>query len=180
VSAFFEKVMVRDADEDVWKVLTNCPFESERIFNSLPTFPVLDSLDISDCENTGIRSLVNAQGISGKFTRADSLTFTPSQSYDLVFIDTLHTYLQLKAELDRYSNFANKYIALHDTEPPFKYQDETENPDSPHTGLRWAVKDFIQENAGKWYVKEHHAYCHGMTILAKGSGEDCGEWINAE
>ena len=47
---------------------------------------------------------------------ADSRKIVLSHDYDLLFIDTLHVYGQLKAELWAHQARARRYICLHDTE----------------------------------------------------------------
>jgi hypothetical protein len=45
---------------------------------------------------------------------------------DLLFIDSLHTYSHLSYELETFSDSAKKYIALHDTSPPWELEDDTD------------------------------------------------------
>lgn len=56
----------------------------------------------------------NEKGINFEFILGDT-TKIEIQETDLLFIDTLHTYEQLKKEFILHADKARKYIALHDT-----------------------------------------------------------------
>ena len=58
---------------------------------------------------------MNKLNINGEFIKGNNLDLDLSTDFDLVFIDTLHIYGQLKRELEKFSNIATKYIILHDT-----------------------------------------------------------------
>jgi methyltransferase family protein len=79
---------------------------------------------------------------------------------DLLFIDTLHTYDQLKQELARHSDKARKYIVLHDTEH-FGTTGEL-----PTRGLWPAVAAFLAANS-TWRLLEKHPNNNGLTVLAR-------------
>jgi hypothetical protein len=95
---------------------------------------------------------------------------------DLLFIDSLHTYCHLTYELEKFSNKANKYIALHDTSEPWGDRDENcyhgnyseypEHYDRNKRGLWPAVVDFLERHP-EWSL--HHRYFnnHGFTILKR-------------
>ena len=54
------------------------------------------------------------KGVNFVFKEEDTRT-NEIEETDLLFIDTDHTYEQLKIELERHSDKVRKYIALHDT-----------------------------------------------------------------
>jgi len=70
---------------------------------------------------------------------------------DLLFIDTLHYYDQLTAELKLHANKAKKYIIFHDTELPEMGQ---------------AIHDFLKINK-TWKIIEHHRNEHGLMVLGR-------------
>lgn len=86
---------------------------------------------------------------------------------DLLFIDTLHEYDQLRQELTIHAPRCRKFIVVHDTES-FGFSD------SPLTveygvggpGLRAAISEFLESN-GEWSLAEHFTNQHGLTILAR-------------
>jgi hypothetical protein len=102
------------------------------------------------------------RGIQFTLDLASTLDHVP-EVVDLTFIDSLHTYEQLLAELRRYAPSTRKYIALHDTEA---FGQRGELPGS--RGLVPAVDQFLHDNPG-WFVKEHYANNNGLTVLARRS-----------
>jgi hypothetical protein len=79
---------------------------------------------------------------------------------DLLFIDTDHTYKQLKAELARHASKVRKWILLHDT-TLFGAQGADYG-----SGLNQAVNEFVRDNP-QWVVKEKIESPWGLTILGK-------------
>lgn len=100
---------------------------------------------------------------------------------DMLFIDTLHGYRQLAAELKLHSDKVKKWIALHDT-VSFAHHDEgdvrldllndsvknlVESFSAEKHGLIPAVKEFVENSGGKWRVKETHENNNGLTVLER-------------
>ena len=100
-------------------------------------------------------------GTDVRFERADSLSLTIEPT-DLLFIDTYHVHRQLKAELERHSAMARKYIVMHDTEV---FADHGE--DSSRPGLWGAVEEFVAGHP-EWRVTERLHNNNGLTILRRG------------
>ena len=116
----------------------------------------LVSVDIEHPQNHGgdlweVMDACEEEGIQFSFVQNSSLEIS-LPDIDMLFIDTLHTYDQLTAELERHSNKVKKYIAMHDTAIP----------DLPE--MTKAVNDFLDKHP-EWKIKEHHSNCNGMTIL---------------
>jgi hypothetical protein len=81
---------------------------------------------------------------------------------DLIFIDTLHTYTQLKQELNLHGNKAKKYLVFHDTHT-FGLRDE----DGTGTkGLMSAIIEFLIDNP-QWKFKIYKTHNNGMTVLER-------------
>jgi cephalosporin hydroxylase len=72
--------------------------------------------------------------------------------HDFLFIDTLHTYDQLRQELDRHHSKVKKFIAMHDT-----------NLDGD-TGMQQAITEFLKEHP-EWEVLEEFKNNNGLTVL---------------
>ena len=121
-------------------------------------------LDINDCQNPKLEELAKAAGLKIEFQKADS-RYVELPECDLLFIDTLHTYGQLKVELALHHHRAKKYIVCHDTEAPWGVKNEVDDG-SPDRGLRPAIEDFLQEHTG-WKIHKHYRNCHGLTVLAR-------------
>jgi len=89
---------------------------------------------------------------------------------DLLFIDTLHKYGQLKKELERHAKNVKKYIVFHDT-TTFEYKDEgeyyeTDGLSNEKVGLWPAIQEFIEANP-EWSILERFTNNNGLTILHK-------------
>lgn len=84
---------------------------------------------------------------------------------DFLFIDTLHTYKQLMAELARHcdpiENPVRKFLAFHDTET-FGMRGE----DGSEHGLRLAIRWFQREHAFPvWKLKDDFRNNNGLIVL---------------
>ncbi len=99
-------------------------------------------------------------GIGFKFIKGNTLEIDIDQT-DFLFIDTLHTYPQLKGELERHHGKVNKYIALHDT-TTFATRGEDKN----YLGLWYAVEEFLEAHP-EWEIKEKFENNNGLTVLAR-------------
>lgn len=96
------------------------------------------------------------QGFS--FVRGDTRSVT-IQPTDLLFIDTLHTYAQLSAELRRHAAKVRRWIILHDT-VTYGTTGEDGGP-----GLTPAITELVA--AGEWRFREHRANNNGLTVLER-------------
>jgi cephalosporin hydroxylase len=94
---------------------------------------------------------------------------------DLLFIDSFHTYCHLTYELETFSPYVSKYIAMHDTSAPWGNVDEpyhgdySEYPDSYNRdkrGLWPAVEDFLKSHP-EWVLHKRLLNNHGFTILKR-------------
>ena len=105
-------------------------------------------------------------------TLLDGFVIEPT---DFLFIDTAHTYIQLKNELKRHGNQARKYIGFHDTntfgyvnEPPYQQNMELEKsvPADAPKGLVPAINEFLMENP-HWILEKVYTHNNGLTILKR-------------
>jgi len=80
---------------------------------------------------------------------------------DLLFIDTYHTYNQLRVELDRHGGKVRKFIILHDTET-WGNQGEA----ASERGLIPAYTEWLARNPA-WRVKEIFHNNNGLTVLER-------------
>lgn len=116
-----------------------------------------------------VENYAKANGINFTFQTGDSSVIDIEET-DLLFIDTLHRYGQLKIELKKHANKCKKYIILHDT-TLFAFQDEeidyiNTNLDNSKIGLWPAVEEFLEENKN-WYVVEKRSNNNGLTVLGR-------------
>lgn len=82
-------------------------------------------------------------------------------NFDLVFVDTLHTYDQVKKELDIWHLKTNKYIMFHDT-TLFRYG----GFDGDTIGIWPAITEFLT-NHPEWEMWETIPSSPGLTIIKR-------------
>ena len=116
-----------------------------------------------------VEEYAKENNIDFKFILQDVLTVKLPKT-DLLFIDTWHVYDQLIQELNMHSSQVNKWIILHDTET---FGEKGENSaysireKKEYLGLKYAVNEFLQNNADTWRLHEHYTFCNGLTILKR-------------
>lgn len=98
---------------------------------------------------------------------------------DMLFIDTYHTFSQLKAELERHADpierKVRKYLAFHDTET---FGQRGEDGKSP--GLRTALVWFQKNSFPLWGLKYDHSNNNGLIVLERMDVTDApGIWPDA-
>lgn len=112
------------------------------------------------------------EGVSELFARATtsglaawlhlkSTLDEPIQQTDMLLVDSHHTYIQVKAELELHGDKVNKYICFHDT---VLYGDEGQDPGS--LGIRPAIDEWMQIHP-EWIILEERLINNGMLILEK-------------
>ncbi len=111
---------------------------------------------------------------------ADSRKIVLPHEFDLLFIDTLHVYGQLKAELWAHQGRIRRFIVLHDTETDRDKgevlrmgwdarkmaQDTGMKEKEISQGLWPAVEDFLAVFPG-WILQKHFSNNNGLTLLAR-------------
>lgn len=107
--------------------------------------------------------VAEAEGIDWKFILGSSTKIKIDET-DLLFIDTFHTYAQLKQELALNGNQAQKFIIFHDTSD-FEFRDEG-HPENKGIGLWPAIEEFMKENP-HWIIEKRLTIGSGLTILKR-------------
>ena len=97
-------------------------------------------------------------------------------NFDLLFIDSIHTYIHVLWQLKSFSPIINKYIVLHDTEAPWGLKndciykgDYLEYPveyNRNKEGVFNAIQDFLSDNS-EWKIIQRFTNNHGLVILGK-------------
>lgn len=116
--------------------------------------------------------LCQRENINLQFDVADSTRYDLEQ-VDLLFIDTLHTYSQLKKELELHNFKVNRYIVLHDT-VTYGFIDDLLTQEFPNRfevhptkkGLVPAVMEFLQDHR-EWCHLRTYPNNNGLTVLAR-------------
>lgn len=105
------------------------------------------------------------------FREMDSLQGTIEET-DLLFIDTLHTYDQLRQELERHARNVRQFILFHDT-TLFEYKDEkiyghaSSLVSKTTTQGEWpAISQFLKKHP-EWTVYERLRINNGLTVLKR-------------
>jgi hypothetical protein len=117
----------------------------------------LRSYDLHDFFN--VHGISSQLAIDWTFQEGSTLDAETIEPTDLLFIDTLHTYAQVKGELEKHGNQARKYIVFHDT-VAFGIVGEDNG-----TGINLAIQEFLRDN-NHWKIAEHYENCNGLTVLA--------------
>ena len=97
-----------------------------------------------------------------EFILGDTLRINIPET-DMLFIDTLHNYNQLKQELARHYLKVKKYILFHDI-VSFGHKDETNKNGKE---LVPAINEFIAEHENEWKWKEVFTNNNGFGIIEK-------------
>ena len=114
--------------------------------------------DPAGCNLEEVEMAAALNDIDFEFVLGDTTKMQIPQC-DLLFIDTLHNYNQLTAELSLHNSRVKKYIILHDTET-FKNIGEL-NQDQ---GLEPAIQEFLASNEN-WIIHERFINNNGLTVL---------------
>jgi len=105
------------------------------------------------------QELAKNENINWQFIQGDTLAINIEET-DFLFIDTLHTYEQLKKELQIHANKVKKYIAFHDT------TSFGEVSEYGGIGLWRAIEEFLTENKN-WRILERRTNNNGFTIIER-------------
>lgn len=113
------------------------------------------------------------------------LEFAPHETYDLVFIDTMHCYGQLRRELAKFAPLANKYLIMHDTTidevcgeihrfglcdsllADHKKMTGFTDDDDILLGLGPAIDQFLAAHPHEWILDAKFTNNNGLTVLKK-------------
>jgi hypothetical protein len=141
----------------------------------------LTSYDITERQFRNEKGLIEKtakeHNINYQFNVADTLQLNIKPT-DVLFIDTFHSYSQLKQELQLHSNKVTKYIILHDTTTfgnknecndttKLGYKVSSQFKESANIqGLQPAVDEFLKENK-EWELFHQYTNNNGLTILKR-------------
>lgn len=108
---------------------------------------------------------LNDEGCSASFSNVNSdqvsaEEFAAAGPFDLLFIDTVHTFARLSHELQTFGPHVSRYIVMHDTE----LHGNKGSDGGP--GLLAAIRQFVQANP-KWSVVYHTRHQYGLTVISR-------------
>lgn len=126
-------------------------------------------------ETPDARRLQMIAGDRWDYRIQDSREATPDRC-DMLFIDSLHTYAQVKAELDRHARWVGRYLVFHDTitfgsigadgesgRHLWAYQPGQMVPREA-LGIRPAIDELMVED-DSWRILVHYTDSHGLLVL---------------
>jgi hypothetical protein len=127
----------------------------------------LTSYDLKDPSNWGsniqdVYDTAKYYNVDFKFEEANVLEIEIEET-DLLFLDTFHTYEQVKAELKLHADKVKKYICFHDT-TSFAVNGED---GKQGTGIWPAIEEFLEEKKDEWILKERYMNNNGFTIIER-------------
>jgi hypothetical protein len=119
-------------------------------------------------ETRRARELERLAGKTWTYRVQDSRT-AEQVDCDLLFIDSLHTYDQCKAELARMGNHARKYLVFHDTIifGSVGALGETGKHAEGVLGIRPAIDEFMIEWSYRWRLQFHDVHSAGLLVLRR-------------
>ena len=145
---------------------------------------IMVSYDITPVEKFGVsrdylKSIAYENGVNYSFIEGDTLSIDIDPT-DLLFIDTLHVYGQLKAELWAHQGRIRRFIVLHDTEidgdrgeilrmgwDARKMAEDTGMKEEELLqGMGRAIREFLAKFP-EWVQQSHFANNNGLTVLAR-------------
>jgi len=106
------------------------------------------------------KNYAKKENINYEYRISDVLK-TEIDEYDFVFIDTWHTYTQLKQELELHAKKAKKYLGFHDV-----YSFGHTGEDGKDVGLIPAIMQFLSKNK-EWKISYYTPENNGLLILEK-------------
>jgi hypothetical protein len=120
----------------------------------------LISYDIQWCDCREPEDLARRSGKHFQFIRQSSLEAVIAPT-DLLMIDSLHTYEQLRDELARHHDKVDRYIVMHDTTLFGLHGEDGKAP-----GLQAAIGEFLHAQP-EWQFLLYRPECCGLTVLER-------------
>lgn len=130
-----------------------------------------------ELQRSGVAKLPN---LECSFRQGDALHVQPRVA-DILFIDTLHVFGQLRRELARHAPSTKRFIIMHDTTVDethgealrcgFNVKELSKRSGIPKSelvlGLWPAVEEFLCRRGAQWKLRERFTHNNGLTILER-------------
>jgi hypothetical protein len=147
--------------------------------NDIPKKLILNDIAVCDIDDL-LYHTKHINNLQVEYKWCSDLDLIIDENVDLVFIDTLHVYGQLKRELEKFSKISNKYIIMHDTTVDEIYGEcirlnwdiesmakiTNFSADELTKGLKPALDEFLLDN-DEWVIHEIFINNNGLTVLKK-------------
>ena len=145
----------------------------------------LTSFDLDHYTQFGVtdgvlEAVAKANGVEFRFIQEDVRKTDKVGVTDLLFIDTLHAYKQMKMELMLHADKAKKYLVFHDIVSfgnrneagmvakdgwPSGLRNYFQNLED-REGINPAIVEFLRDNR-QWMIEEMLTYNNGLLVLRK-------------
>jgi hypothetical protein len=103
-------------------------------------------------------------GLDYHYIEANTLNIRIEKT-DLLFIDTLHNYDQLQAELGLHAALVERFIVFHDT-VSFAEHGESYSGELGLKGIRFAIDEFLASHAD-WRIVHEAKNCNGLMVIER-------------
>jgi cephalosporin hydroxylase len=123
----------------------------------------LDTYDIEDCPDTFLEE-AKAAGRDVTFHKEDTLKAEIPET-DLLFIDSFHSYEQVKTELELHASKAKRYIVFHDT-ILFSERGQDTLDGEETRGILSAIEEFLESHP-EWNIVYNSKEGNGMIVVKK-------------
>jgi hypothetical protein len=164
-------------DCSIRSIVSSYAFSAALLGNKKGSLTMVDNEKTSNIDS--FVEMSNGEGVPIEFLQGKCLE-TPLKETDLLFIDTWHTYPQLKRELEYWNTSVKKYIIMHDTTVDEFVSEsvrcnldiEKQSRESGFSvedirkGIWYAIEEFLQEHS-EWKVEERFTNNNGLTILSR-------------
>ena len=122
----------------------------------------LRSYDIND--QYGVQdSLTKWTRVEWTFSICSTLSITPIEPTDLLFVDTLHNYDQVRQELALHGDAARRWIVFHDTETFGTVGDDGGR------GINQAITEWLEAKP-EWRIVYRTHRNNGLTVIERETG----------
>lgn len=126
--------------------------------NTLKSYDIVP-IELHGIDRNNLIELGRSNGVNFEFIQANVLHIEIEET-DFLFIDTYHTYNQLRDELKLHSKNVKKYLGFHDTTT------FGEVGEGGTKGLWSAIIEFLQESP-EWILEKRYENNNGLTILKR-------------
>ena len=126
--------------------------------------------NVRECDQPVWDALKRLRGDAWTFVQADTREYALPEC-DLLFIDSLHSYDQVSAELRAHES-VRKWIVLHDTEKYGRHGQERYKPNATagegeHVkGILPAIEEFLEAHE-EWTIERQVTNSNGLTTLRR-------------